>query len=129
MAILLQTTTITVMGHRPQLIVDPDAEGYDPPAEPPAVLVTGHPASIAQPKSARGSATGGVADETDDYSLRCNIFADGITRYDTVIDETTGDEYEVRIAVVSHATLFGLQHIKATLRKREGLKSSAPTNT
>jgi hypothetical protein len=119
----LATTRITVMGNRPQLDIDPDDDAVSVPRE---VLANDVRASITQPASNRRIEN---IDETDDYALRCDLFDAGLTRFDTVIDESTGVEYEVRTASVSLPTLLGLQHIKATIRKREGLTSSAPLST
>lgn len=126
MPIVLATTTITVMGTRPQIEVDPDAEGYDPPAEPPAIIATGIRACITRPKGSRDTAR---SDEVEDYALKCDVFEGGLTRYDTVIDESTGVEYDVRIAALSTATILGLNHMIATLRERKGLSANAPSNT
>jgi hypothetical protein len=111
------------MGNRPQLDIDPDDDAVSVPRE---VLANDVRASITQPASNRRIEN---IDEADDYALRCDLFEAGLTRFDTVIDETTGVEYEVRTASVSLPTLLGLQHIKATIRKREGLTSSAPLST
>ena len=126
MAIILATTTITVRGTRPQTEVDPDAEGYDPPAEPPSIIATEVRACITKPKGSRDTAR---SDEVDDYTLKCDEFPAGLTRYDTVTDDSTGVEYDVRIATVSPARILGLSHIIATLRERKGLSANAPSNT
>lgn len=123
MTIAIATTHITVLGNRPQLDIDPDDDDLRVPQE---VLVTGIRASISIPASERRVNN---IDEVDDYALRCDIFPAGLTRYDTVIDETTGVRYEVRVAAVSPSLLFGLEHIKASIRKREGLTSSEPVTT
>lgn len=123
MTIAIATTHITVMGNRPQLDIDPDDPDTQVPQE---VLATGVRASITLPASNRRVDN---IDEVDDYALRCDIFDAGLSRYDTVIDESTGVSYEVRVSAVSPATLLGLEHIKATVRKREGLTSSEPVST
>lgn len=123
MSIPVATTTITVMGNRPQRDVDPD----DPDLAIPSVtLATGVRASITIPASNRRVDN---IDEVDDYALRCDVFDAGLTRYDTIIDESTGVSYEVRVSALSLPTMLGLQHIKATVRKRQGLTSSEPVST
>ncbi len=123
MAIPLATTTITVKGVRPQSDIDP---ADDDEVAPPEVIANGVRASISQPASSRN--TDG-ADEIDEYALRCDLFDSGLTWYDTVIDEKTGVEYEVRVVALSMAELFGLQHFKATLRKGKGLSGERPDLT
>jgi len=123
MSIPLATTTITVMGNRPQRDVDPDDDAL---AVPQVTLATGVRASITLPNSERRVDN---IDETDSYALRCDIFPEGLTRYDTVIDESTGVSYEVRVSALSSTTMLGLEHVKATIRKREGLTSSEPVST
>lgn len=120
MPIAIATTHITVKGVRPQTDVDPDD---DETYEPPTVLATGVRASITLPSSARDV---DQSDEVDDYALRCDIFGAGLTRHDTVIDESTGVEYEVRVSALSPATMLGLEHIKATIRKRKGFAGDNP---
>ena len=115
----LATTTITVTGKRPQSSVDRNTEGYDDvPHEPDYVLAAGVRACITKPRSNRGIET---ADEVDDYTLLCDPFEGGLTRYDTVTDDTTGYVYAVYTSAESVVTTFGLGHIRATLRVREGL--------
>ncbi len=111
------------MGHRPQRDIDPDDDDL---RVPPVILATGVRASITIPASNRRVDN---IDETDDYALRCDVFEAGLTRYDTIIDESSGVSYEVRTAARSLPTLFGLEHIKASVRKREGLTSSEPVST
>lgn len=120
MSIPIATTTITVKGNRPQLDIDPDDDTLDVPQ---TTLATGVRASITLPTSSRDVDN---ADESDEYALRCDVFTDGLTRYDTVIDESTGVSYEVRVSALSLPTMLGLRHVKATLRKRKGLASEQP---
>lgn len=120
----LATTTITVRGKRPQSPADPQSEGYDgDEAEPDYVLAAGVRACITKPRSSRDVET---ADEVDDYTLLCDTFDGGLTRYDYVTDDTTGHVYAVHTSAESVVTTFGLGHIRATLRLREGL-SDVPT--
>lgn len=126
MAIILATTTITVTGVRPQSGVDPDAAGYDGDPAPPApeVLATDVRACISSPVSSRGVDQNA---EIAEYALRCDLFSPGLSRYDTVTDDKTGESYEVRVVALSPTDLFGLQHVKATLRKNEGIRNVATT--
>lgn len=121
MAVPLATTTITVHGVRPQSAVDPDAEGYDAPPPAPTMQATGIRATISLPQSARGSsaAVSSPADEVDTYTLSCDPVE--LTRHDTVTDDTTGVVYEVETVIPSPTVVFGLQHIKAKLKRTEGL--------
>ncbi len=120
MSIPLATTHITVKGHRPQLEIDPDDDEL---TTPPEVLVNHVRACISLPAATRRVDN---TDEVDEYALRCDIFDAGLSRYDTVIDESTGVEYEVRVSALSPASIFGMDHIKATLRLRKGLSSDQP---
>lgn len=126
MAIILATTTITVSGVRPQSSIDPDAYGYDgDPAVPvPGVIAEDVRACISAPVSARDVDQNA---EVTEYALRCDLFEGGLTRYDTVTDDKTGVSYEVRVVALSVAEMFGMQHIKATLRKAEGVSNVATT--
>jgi hypothetical protein len=118
MSIPLQTTTVTVMGRRPQAPVDPDLEGYEPDPLPLITLVTGLRASITLPSSRRQVAS---TDQTDVYVLRTDPFE--INRYDIVIDESDGVEYEVSSAVPSKPVSWGLQHTIAYITLSKGLSS------
>lgn len=120
MSIPLATTTITVKGVRPQSDVDPDANGYDGPGPVPVVLASGIRASITRPVPRRDIEGN---DEQDAYALRCDLFDAGLTRHDTIIDESTEVEYEVRSVAPSVAALLGLQHLTATVFVREGLRN------
>jgi hypothetical protein len=116
----IQTTTVTVKGRRPQAAIDPDAEGYDSPPTEPTTLITGLRATITLP-SARRSA--GEADEVDVYTLRTDPF--DLNRYDTIIDESDGTEYEVSRAIPSKPVTWGLQHTVAYIYKTQGLNSGS----
>lgn len=120
MSIVIATTTITVMGNRPQLDIDPDDDDVQVPQEE---LATGVRASITLPAASRHVDN---SDEVVEYALRCDVFPGGLSRYDTVIDETTGVEYAVRVVALSLPTMLGLDHIKAMLRDRKGLDSEQP---
>lgn len=124
MSIALATTTITVLGTRPQKVTDPDAGGYDArPDDTPVIIAAGVRACISLPKSQRSIGTQRTlnVDEVDEYSCRCDLFEAGLTRYDIVLDETTGVRYAVRVAALSNTTVLGLQHIMATLRINKGV--------
>lgn len=114
----LATTTITIKGKRPQSSVDPDAEGYDPPAPEPEILATGIRAAIATPEGMRKY---GDSDEQILYALRCDPVDIDLTRFDTIVDENTDVEYRVSSAQHSHVVAFGLDHIKARLYLEKGL--------
>lgn len=119
MSIPLATTHISVEGVRPQSPVDPDGAGYGDTEPTPALLASNVRASITQPTSARKT---GNVDEQDTYSLRCDLVPSvGLSRFDVVIDETTGTRYRVVSTQESIVTQFGLQHTKATLRLDAGL--------
>ncbi len=122
MPIILATTYVTIKGNRPQSPVDPGAEGYDPPADPAVILASRVRACITQLNETRN--VDGL-NEAVDYRLMIDPVAVGLTPYDTVVDETTGKEYEVRSASKSLPTLFGLTHIRATIRESKGLSDVA----
>lgn len=117
MAVPLAATTITVKGTRPQSPVDPDAEGYDAAPAEPATLYTGVRASITRPQGRRS----GVDDEVDSYTLSCDPI--DLSRFDIIIDETDALEYEVHAVMPSTTVAFGLEHTKATIKLRKGLRS------
>lgn len=121
MPIPLATTTVTIKGKRPQSNIDPDAEGYDvvEPADP-EILATGVRATITLPTGTRSVSD---ADELILYALRCDPIDVDVTRFDTVLDETTGIEYYVDSAQRSHPLAFGLNHITARLYLTRGLKA------
>lgn len=122
----LATTTITVRGVRPQSDRDPAAVGYDGPGDAPVVLATGVRACISRPTGSRIKSN---VDETSGYALRCDNMPDGLTRHDTVEDETTGVVYTVTKVEDSVNLTFGLQHTVATLRTDKGISSGAePSN-
>ncbi len=112
----IATTTVTVRGVRPQSAVDPGAEGYDPQPTP-VDLITGLRATISLPAFKRQV----PADQVDIYALRTDPFE--ITRHDTIIDEKTGQEYEVDSAGPSPNETFGLTHTVAYIKVVRGLKS------
>ncbi len=115
----IHTTTVTVRGIRPQSAVDPGAEGYDPQPTP-VDLVTGLRATITLPAFKRQV----PADQVDLYALRTDPFE--ITRHDTIIDETTGVEYEVDSVGPSTPEMFGLAHTVGYIKITRGLKSGGP---
>lgn len=130
MPIPLATTTITVVGKRPQSGDDPDADGYDTPAPEDFVLATAVRACISAPNSARKGSSGAdssATDETESYALRCDVFTDGLSRFDQVTDETTGVVYQVDTVMSSRPTQFGLDHIHATLKLQRGLRGNSPS--
>lgn len=122
MPIPLATTTVTVKGRRPQVAIDPDAEGYDGPPVPAVVLVTGLRASITLPSFKRQVAT---SDQVDVFALRTDPFA--INRFDTIIDESDGTEYEVTYAGPSKVETWGLHHTVCYIRLTRGLSSEGDT--
>lgn len=125
MTIPISTTLITLKGVRPQLSIDPDADGYDGSAPTPSVLASDVRATITLPKGQRSNPT----DEIDSYALRCDPI-DGVelTQYDTVIDQTTGTEYRVLVANPSLPEDFGLAHWVATLTHSTGIVKGSDTN-
>ena len=104
----INTTTITVKGNRP-ISEDPDDN------TPQSTLATGVRASITLPSFIRESAD---TSQVDMYALRCD--PTDINRYDTVIDESNGDEYSVERVGPSKPIMFGLQHTMAYIKIRRG---------
>ena len=109
----INTTTISVKGRRPQVPIDPDADGYDPPPTPPVILASGVRATISLPSFKRDAEQAG---QIDQYALRCDPIEVGITRYDTIIDESTDVEYSVESVGPSLIEQFGLAHIVAYVK-------------
>lgn len=120
MAIPIATTTISIFGKRPQSAIDPDAEGYDAPGPAPELLASGVRATITQPAGTRRY---GDTDETVYYALRCDPVEADVTRFDTIIDEVSGVEYNVSHAQHSYPLAFGLNHITARLYFTRGLSA------
>lgn len=113
----LATTTVTVRGVRPQLEYDPDAEDYDGFKAPePWNLTTGLRATITRPAFKREQSD---ADQIDVYALRTDPFE--ITRFDRIVDESDGTEYEVISAGPSKPVTFGLMHTVAYIRLVKGV--------
>lgn len=123
MAIPLATTTITVIGVRPQSALDPDGEGYGDTTSTPSVLVTGLRACISRPAFRRQV---GETDQEDVKALRCDPFE--ITRFDAIVDETTGEEYEVVSAGPSEPVQWGLQHTVAFIKISRGMVGKVSYN-
>lgn len=119
MSIPIAHTTITVWGLRPLEQYDPDAVGYDYEPLVPNAIAQEIRASISMPSGKRSGET-----EEDEWVLRCDLLPEhlnGLSRYDTVIDDRTGVEYEVTWVAESTNRSVGLEHIKAKLRIRKGL--------
>lgn len=119
MPIPLATTLVTIKGRRPQSAVDPEAEGYDPPESAPDVIASDVAATITLPVGRRSNPT----DEINRYTMRCDLLPEDVelTQHDTVLDQTTGVEYTVEVALRSWPEQFNLTHWKATLIKSDGL--------
>lgn len=112
------------MGVRPQSSVDPDSDGYDTEDMPtPVTLVTDWPASITQPAGQRESEGGLGSDDTslqvDEYAFRCD--STDVNRFDYIIDDATGDTYQVVSVTPSLPVLFGLEHITGRIKRVKGL--------
>lgn len=119
----IATTTVTVKGVRPQLPVDRDSEGYPDDSTPtPVALVTGLRATISKPAFKRHL---GEIDQADVYALRTDPF--DITRFDIVVDESDGTEYEVTQAGPSKPVSWGLMHTVAYIRAVKGQTSGGDT--
>lgn len=124
MPIPIAHTLITVRGLRPQMEYDPDGQGYDGDLPIPNDLAVHVRASISQPSGKR-------RDEQDEsgWTLSCDPIDNiGLSKYDIVIDETTGTAYEVVWVTESPNTSVGLNHIKARLRAARGLTSGGGDN-
>ena len=117
MPIPLATTTITVWGRRPQTDIDPD----DPVREPPSIVVAGVRAVISGVSSLN---TEGV--EIDRWQLRCDLC--DITKFDYVVDDTTGKTYTISKLTKSLITTFGLDHAHGELVEVTGLPSEGGTD-
>lgn len=119
----IATTTVTVKGVRPQQAIDRDSEGYpDDTTVAPSVLTTGLRATITKPAFKRHL---GSIDQADIYALRTDPF--DINRFDTVIDESDGTEYEVTYAGPSKPVQWGLVHTVAYIRAVKGQTSGGDT--
>ncbi len=114
MAIPLATTTVSIYGRRPQSLNDPDAEGYDPAPPAPTLRASGIRASITAP-----GAEPNAPQQADTYAFRCD--PTNIDRFDLIVDEQSGDTYELRELRDSLPTTWGLEHHVGTLVRVKGL--------
>lgn len=115
MAIPLPTTTITV--HGLLLTGDPNAEGYDAVTPSRVLIASGVNACISRPIGSRSNPT----DEIDTYTLSCDLFSGDFQRNYLVVDDNSGQEYDVETVAISPNTLFGLEHYTAKLTVSKGI--------
>lgn len=113
------TTMISVFEPRDGA-ADPSAEGYNgsTPGTSGSDLVlvaSGQLASITLPNGRDGTRSIQGTDSEFYYTLRTDY--KGLTNYQVVLDEDTGDYFEVAWATLSRPTGFGLDHTKAKLRQ------------
>lgn len=109
-SIPLATTTITIQ--RPS--VDPDRDPYEEDPAPDTVA-EGVRAHISSP-SGREQIVGGEQ-EIVTFRLSCDPI--DLQHVDTVVDDSTGEEYEV-VWTLSRTGL-GMPHVQAGLRKTTGV--------
>lgn len=120
----IATTTVSILGVRPQPDTDPDADGYDGPDPDPDVLASNIRASITLPSGSRST----PRDSVTQYAFRCDLFNDVLTRFDIVVDEATGIEYKVDNPVKSLPEMFDLSHWSAQLKLASGVFVAEDTN-
>ena len=118
MAVPLATTTITVVGVRPESDQDADGEGYPGYVAPvPATIASGVRASITNLRMTRERRAHG---EDGEHVSRRMLLCDWVDlrEFDRVTDDTTGQEYEVETVdeVETSGDMFGLDHVKAILK-------------
>lgn len=116
MPIPLVTTTVSVYGRRPQSLNDPDAEGYDPPEDPYELRATNINASITAP-----AAVANAPQQVETYAFRCDVT--DINRFDVVVDESTGDTWEIQEIRESIVVDYGLEHMVGTVIRVKGLSN------
>lgn len=107
----IATTTITVK----RSAVDAAADPYDAPAAP-AVVATGVRAHISAPAGTE-TVAGTAAQEVVRFRLDCDPV--DVNNRDTVVDDVTGDVYEVVWARARHG--LGLDHVEAELLEVTGV--------
>lgn len=128
MPIILATTTITIKGRRPQILQDPEGEGYDEPVPDIEDIATGVRACITSGSGTKTMALRSdihfapVALEVDNMYIRCDPC--DITRYDHIIDDTTGTEYTVEEIFNSNIEMFNMNHMHGRLRVFRGVASA-----
>lgn len=111
----LALTTITVR----RIPVDPARDPYD--AEPePFIVASGVRAVISSPSARSGEVLAGGSQEHTYFSLACDPV--DLTHRDRVLDDRTGEEYEVEWARTRNA-LGGLDHTQAALYQIRGIPS------
>lgn len=114
MSIPLITTNITIKRRPQDATLDPDGEGYGDLVGALETIATNVPACIS------GPTTTNVNDqEVERWQLRCDVTA--LDLWCIVIDENTGQEFEVVHAFHSTVETFGLDHTGAQLKLWEGL--------
>lgn len=107
------TTTIRI--ERPTH--DPDVDPLESQGAP-VVVATGVRAHISTSRG-REAPAGGGSQEIVYFRLSCDTV--DLSRYDTVIDEKTGEVYDVEWA--RERLGFGLEHIQAGLKQISGVDS------
>lgn len=120
MAIAIATTTVTIKGTRPQENFDRDAAGYDDVEDPAYIIATDVRASITLPTGLRNN---NDSDEVISYAFKCDPVDEDVTRFDIIVDESTGTEYKVYSCQRSSYTGLGLEHITGRVYVTKGLQT------
>lgn len=115
-------TTIKV-SRRPQLAEGTWVDPYDPAPEP-TTVATGVRAVIST--SSGREATAGGQQSITELRLACDEFAGGLSHYDIVTDEPSGEEYEVTWSRAR--TGMGLDHFSAGLKQTKGVAGGGSQN-
>ena len=118
-SIAVATTRITVERPATPSTEDPYGDGYDEPADrddTSSNVVTDHRATISPSVTSSGSGAGGES-QVGIFRLTCDPC--GLSYTDIVVDERTGERFEVLWAIQSPG-VAGLGHVAAELRQIKG---------
>jgi hypothetical protein len=113
-SIPLATTTVRVL--RPDAGADRDP--YDPPGEP-STVAAGVRATIST--SSGTEKVAGGSQEVVNFRLACDQYEGGLHHKDTIVDERSGEVYNVVWSVTRNG--FGLDHFQAGLQQVSGVVS------
>lgn len=115
----LATTTISVL-RLPADVPEEDDDYRDPYDEQPEreIVASGVRAHIGQPSMSERMAGGTQA--LDNLRLSCDPFTAGLRATDQILDENTGEVYDVA-GLPYHAHGLGLDHITAPVKQIVGV--------
>jgi hypothetical protein len=114
-AIPFATTTISVL----RVPADPDRDPYDLQPDP-ATVAAGIRAHIST--QAGEETVAGGSQQVTNHRLSCDPFDSGLHHKDQVVDDTSGETYEVVWSVSRYGV--GMDHFQARLNQVSGVVSA-----